>query len=62
MEKHDEKIKSAEMLGVNAVKVYEIMKTLTAMKLQKKDSIPGMVIKDKLYIGGIGTAYNKEAL
>ena len=37
------------------------MKALTAMKLTKDDATPGEVYP-YLYIGGIGTAYNKEKL
>ena len=37
------------------------MKALTAMKLTKEDANPGEVLP-YLYIGGIGTAYNKEKL
>ena len=40
-------------------KLYEVMKALTAMKLTKEDSVPGEVLP-YLYLGGIGTAYNKE--
>jgi len=42
-------------------KLYEVMKALTAMKLTKEDAVPGEVLP-YLYIGGIGTAYNKEAM
>lgn len=38
------------------------MKTLTAVKLQKTDANPGEVIKNKLFIGGVGTAYNLKVL
>jgi len=37
------------------------MKTITAMKLSKKDNIPAK-IKDNLYIGSIGAAYNLNQL
>lgn len=37
------------------------MKALTAMKLTKEDATPGEVLP-YLYLGGIGTAYNKEAM
>jgi len=37
------------------------MKALTAMKLTKEDPTPGEVLP-YLFIGGIGTAYNKEAM
>ena len=42
-------------------KLYEVMKALTAMKLVKEDPTPGEVLP-YLFIGGIGTAYNKEAM
>lgn len=37
------------------------MKALTAMKLTKEDNTPGEVLP-YLYLGGIGTAYNKETM
>ena len=37
------------------------MMALTAMKLTKEDATPGEVYP-YLYLGGIGTAYNKEKL
>jgi hypothetical protein len=46
---------------VSAKKVVEMTKTLTAIKLVKEDSKPGMVFEN-LFIGGVGTAYNKEAM
>ena len=39
----------------------QVMKALTAMKLCKEDCIPGQVYED-IYLGSIGTAYNKEAM
>ena len=42
-------------------KLYEVMKALTAMKLTKEDQHPGEVYPD-IYLGSIGTAYNKEVL
>ena len=45
----------------NAEGIEELMKE-AAVKLQKTDSVPGEVINGKIYIGGVGTAYNKEAL
>jgi len=42
-------------------KVYQVMKALTAMKLVKEDGVPAMVQPD-LYIGSIGSAYNKEGM
>ena len=38
------------------------MRIMTAKKLQSKDSVPAAVIKDKLFIGGIGAAYNKLSM
>ena len=58
----EDSVGKIKQMGANASKVFEIMKTLQAMKLQKKDSKPGEVIKDKIFIGGVGTAYNKQSL
>ena len=46
---------------VQAEKLYEVMKALTAMKLTKEDKQPGEVMPD-LLLGSIGCAYNKEVL
>ena len=40
----EDSVGKIKQMGVNASKVFEIMKTLQAMKLQKKDSKPGEVI------------------
>jgi protein-tyrosine phosphatase len=55
----EDSVGKIKQMGVNASKVFEIMKTLQAMKLQKKDSKPGEVIEKQIFIGGVGTAYNK---
>ena len=46
---------------IDAAKAYEIKKALVAMKLTKEDSSAGKVL-DNLYVGGVGSAYNKEVL
>ena len=42
-------------------KLYQVVKALTAMKLTKEDKEPGAVF-DNLFLGSIGTAYNKVVL
>lgn len=59
-EQKDEKPKGKPHM-IKQEKLYEVMKALTAMKLVKEDPTPGEVLP-YLYIGGIGTAYNKEAM
>ena len=58
---HQKKMAEIEAKMVSSSKVMEMYKTLTAMKLVKKDSMPGKVFEN-LYIGSIGAAYNKEVL
>ena len=55
------RIAQAEANMVNVDKVFEIMKTLQAIKLTKNDGLPIEVISG-LYIGSIGAAYNQELL
>ena len=39
-----------------------MIRDLTTVQLKKVDLFPGEVIKDRLYIGGVGTAYSLETL
>lgn len=60
--KPQEESKGAPMkTKIDAEKLMEVMKALTAMKLTKEDSEPGEVFPD-IFLGSIGCAYNKEAL
>lgn len=54
-------MKKAQQVKISSDKVFEVVKTMTAMKLVKSDCTPGKVF-DNLFIGSIGAAYNKEKL
>ena len=67
-EKHDYMVKvdqemeaKAAQKKVDADKVYQVMKALTAMKLVKEDGVPAQVFPD-IFLGSVGAAYNKESL
>ena len=60
-QEHLARMAETEKKMISAKKVVEMTKTLTAIKLVKSDSKPGMVFEN-LFIGGVGTAFNKNAL
>ncbi len=45
----------------NAKKIYLLIKTMTAMKLTRDDHQPAEVL-ERLFLGSIGAAFNKESL
>lgn len=55
------RIQKTKKVAANASKVFEVMKTMQAMKLTTEDNQPGQVL-DRLFIGSIGCAYNEKSL
>lgn len=48
-------------MKVKAEMLYQALKAMTAMKLCRDDNQPAQII-DRLYLGSIGAAFNKESL
>jgi hypothetical protein len=48
-------------MSADAKKLYVLIKTMTALRLKRDDSQPAEVV-DRLFLGSVGAAFNKESL